>query len=70
MWFDLWKINVFGNVRNLLGARKQVDAYWVVRGIVRSCTFLLISEKQKLKSEVRYGHPLYQLDFSSIVFHA
>jgi hypothetical protein len=52
VWFDQWKLNVLGDVLDLLGAGKEVHANRIIRGVVWSCTFLLVSvqnEKSELK---------------------
>jgi hypothetical protein len=52
VWFDKWKLNVLGDVLDLLGAGEEVHANGVIRGVVWSCTFLLVSvqnEKSELK---------------------
>jgi hypothetical protein len=53
VWFDKWKLNVLGDVLDLLGAGEEVHANGVIRGVVWSCTFLLVSVKNE-KSELRF----------------
>lgn len=52
---DLRKVEVLGDVMDLLGAGKQVNAYRIVGSVVWSRAFLLVSgrEKNKNKNETR-----------------